>query len=347
MITILKQLDYGLRLAEVQILGDDSRDQINETFDKLGKIDTPLRDPRIAIALARAYQRSGDHQSQLRAATSALADANKFPNGELFQANASLSLCWAYRDLNKLKEASDACNAAYMAFDKSNDSVAKAVVLNGNATINSDWGLYDRALDDYKKVLEITRKNNALTDYAGALVNTARTLIFMGNLDVAALCLRGLIPNIPPTKGFVNKEQCFNQTFPAGTPAGIIDPNDKAIAFVLYSEILFDQGNVSGARASATARQIARNEHYSSTEAYALYNQGLCQMEMGRLAEARSDFKNHSEYETRLRRNQTIGSYSEVSGTHGCVKARLTTRPKAIKMHYHWWARTSPALCRC
>jgi serine/threonine protein kinase/tetratricopeptide (TPR) repeat protein len=245
-----QHLNYGLRLAVVQIEGSHATDALT-TLDTLTKLPPPSgTDPRIEMTRATAYGALNNFNAELQSAQLALEEARK-RNGRMMQAQAQLQLCWAHRNLGHVEEALNACTSAQNLFSVFGDNVSAAVALNDVATWLADRGNYVEAKQVYDKVIQINRAAGAQKDYAGACVNAARMLDRIGKVEDA--------------------DEYIKRALQAAAPIG--DKYDEALARILRGDILSKQGNATRAEEEWThALALAREIKDQSTEATALSN---------------------------------------------------------------------------
>jgi eukaryotic-like serine/threonine-protein kinase len=220
-----QHLNYGLRLALVQIEGSKPTDGL-ATLDTLGKLPAPMgTDPRIEMAKARAYGTMGDYNSELRAAQASLQEAQR-RNARMMQARAQLEMCWAHRNLGHVDEAFAACNEAQNLFSVFGDNVSAAVALNNVATWLFDRSRYVEAKQLYDRVIQVNQAAGAQKDLAGACVNAARTAARMGRPEEA--------------------QEYLKRALHAAGPIG--DKYDEALARILGGVVLAEQGHLSDAK---------------------------------------------------------------------------------------------------
>lgn len=265
-------LNYGLKLAAVQIEGSHATDALT-TLDNLAKLPPPSgTDPRIEMTRAIAHGTLNNFNAELQSAQRALQEARR-RNARLMQARAQLQLCWAHRNLGHVEEAFAACNDAQNLFSAFGDNVSAAVALNDVATWLSDRGRYAEAKQLYDRVIQINQAAGDQKDVAGACVNAARVLDLMGNDDDA--------------DGYIKR------ALEAAMPIG--DKYDEALARILLGNVLAKRGKSSAAEKELKqALELARDIKNQSTEATALSNLAQRQSEtdtQGALASYREVLK--------------------------------------------------------
>ena len=121
-------LDYGVRLAEAQSSGSMAKEAL-QTIQTLRTLPLPLSaDPRLDLAVARAYQRLGDFKQQLAFATTAGQAATK-TGARLVAANAKLVESNAQERLGDRAAAARACQEAQRLFEAAGDKSGSARAL--------------------------------------------------------------------------------------------------------------------------------------------------------------------------------------------------------------------------
>ena len=252
-----QQLNYGIRLASVQLEGSRPKAAL-ETLNQLAELRPPLNtDPRIEIERARVYSAMSDFTGELRAAQRALTEAENSHAG-LMKANAEKELCWAHRNLGHVEEAYSACNEAQNLFSAFGDYVSAAVALNDFATWLVDRGNYSEAKQLYDRVIHVNQQAGDKKDLAGAYVNAAKALERMGKPEDA--------------------EDYIKDALEAALPIG--DQYDEALARILRGEILAKQGHPSEAEKEVQcALTLARDIKNHAIEATALSNLAQYQSE--------------------------------------------------------------------
>jgi tetratricopeptide (TPR) repeat protein/TolB-like protein len=251
------QLNYGLRLANVQVEGSQPKAAL-DTLQQLAGLRPPMNsDPRIDIAKAKVYATVNDFAHELQSAQLALSEAQK-RNAKLMQANAELELYWAHRNLGHVEEALAASNQAESIFSVFGDNVSAAVALNDVATWLSDRGRYAEARERLEQVIEINRKAGAQKDLAGANVNMAALLVKMGNPEEA----QHYIDNALQVSGSVHDEE------------------DEARAHILKGQVLSTSGHSVEAEAQdRKALALAEKLGNTGIQATALSNLAQSQSE--------------------------------------------------------------------
>ena len=263
-----ERLDYGIKLASLQIKGHGGREAI-ATLDKFSNLAAPVgNDPRILLVKARAQLSLSQYQSSIAnfEKTATLANQRHLP---LVEANALLDLCWAYQKVDSYKnKVIKTCNDAQSRFTTFGDDVSAYVAYNHIATWLTQQERYPEAKQAYDRVIAILSDTSS-KDLAGALLNSARVSIFQGDDQEA----QRLLERSKDLSKAIN------------------DYSDQALAQILLSEIYRNSGNISEAIAEAeSGRQLAHTLGDQSAESYALSKLALAQSENGDLKEALDNY---------------------------------------------------------
>ena len=172
-------LDYGLRLANVQTSAGKGQDAL-ATVEEMRKLPTPLGDdPRIDLQQATAAKSLSDFKTEKAADEQAL---KKAEGARLVSAQASLDECWALYSLGELEDAKKSCNQAKDAFALAGDRKESARAITRLAHILEKQGNLDGALELHQQALQNMREVGSKKDVAGALVNIANFQADRGNL---------------------------------------------------------------------------------------------------------------------------------------------------------------------
>lgn len=165
-------LDYGLRLADLQTSAGKGQDAL-ATIEELRKMPAPSRDdPRIDLAEATAAKSLSDFKRAAAADESATKKAQA-QGARLLSAQGLLDQCWALFNLGELKPASQACQQARDTFAAAGDRKESARAVTRLALILSAQGQTDAALKLHQEALQSMRETGSQKDIAGALVNIA------------------------------------------------------------------------------------------------------------------------------------------------------------------------------
>jgi eukaryotic-like serine/threonine-protein kinase len=148
-------VDYGLKLSDVQIRGGKSHDAL-ATVEALRKLAPPAsEDPRIDLQEAAAWDSLSEHKRQeplSRAAAKAKAEGSR-----LILAKARQGQCHAFANLDQIESAVAACREAGEVFAQGGDREGQATALRtwADAIARTDAPesirLYQQALDIFRK----------------------------------------------------------------------------------------------------------------------------------------------------------------------------------------------------
>lgn len=151
-------LDYGLKLAEVQTLGGKAKEAL-VSIDELRKRPVPAsRDPRIDLAHARAFQEMGDPKQALAMASEA---ARKGANSgtKAILAHALALESRALQTLGEQKASVDAAEEARKLFEETGDTgwIARclelmAIGVRAQGDLQGARLLYERALAVHRSI---------------------------------------------------------------------------------------------------------------------------------------------------------------------------------------------------
>ena len=178
------QLKYSLAYANA-LTKDGQSGRSLQFLDKLSLSPSPVGDdPRIQALRSEAFTKESKFAEELKAAQASLAYATQ-RREKLMQAKAQLEICWAQQNTGDSKNAIDACQTAQNIFSTFEDTVNAAVALNGEANIKMQQGDYKGAREAYQQVLAITQHAGAEVDTAGALLNIAKSEIYLGDAGQA------------------------------------------------------------------------------------------------------------------------------------------------------------------
>jgi tetratricopeptide (TPR) repeat protein len=282
-----ERLDYGLKLANVQVRGSKV-DQALTTIGQLEGLGPPLGgDPRILVAKARAFQARADYNHAAESAEKALEIAQG-KNAGIMKADALLELCWIHVKRGDVKELTDTCDKAKETFSVSGDEVSAAVALNAEANWLSEQGMYKDAKERFQQIVAINEKYGAQRDLAGALLNLANVSIQQNRRSEAEpLLLRSI--NIS---------------------GSIVDLPDQTAALINLAEVSRERGDFKASESQAAeALSISREIQNPSLEALALSAAAEDKAETGSLTGALAD------YQTVLTIRQKLNEQSKIATT--------------------------------
>jgi serine/threonine protein kinase/tetratricopeptide (TPR) repeat protein len=272
-------LEYGLRLASVQISGNEPKDALN-TLDQLRKLPAPEgADPRIDLVQARAADAVSDFHQAEQSAGRALQKAQAIGAQQL-AAQALRAQGWALERQGSGEAASAAIDQARTLYETAGDRVgaAHAVQLKGELLYDrGDFGAAQAAFLEALKVFQEIGAKNAEATALGALGNVAYDL---GQLDEA--------------------RRYYEQTL--AIQRELESKGGIAGALGNLANVLDSMGDLKGARMKqAEALQAFREAHDRRGESSTLNNLGNVMAELGDLRGARQ------RYEESLKVHDDIG----------------------------------------
>lgn len=180
------ELEYGLRLADVQVSAGQPQDSL-ETVARLRHLPSPLReDPRIYLSEAKAHAAVGEYQPALSAAEQAGKKAQSL-GARFLRAQAQLEQCQDLRGLGQYALAKSMGEEANRTFEGTGDSRSQAKSLTCIANVAADQGNLADARSMHEKALALARKIGAQNDVAGALINLGNSLATNGDLPQSSL----------------------------------------------------------------------------------------------------------------------------------------------------------------
>jgi class 3 adenylate cyclase/tetratricopeptide (TPR) repeat protein len=165
-------LDYGLRLADLQTSAGKGQDAL-ATIEELRKMPAPSKDdPRIDLAEATAAKSLSDFK-RAAAADAAATKKAQAQGARLLSAQGLLDECWALFKLGNLDPAAKSCRQAQDIFAAAGDPKESARAETRSARILEAQGQTDAALHLHQEALVRMRETGSQKDIAGALVNIA------------------------------------------------------------------------------------------------------------------------------------------------------------------------------
>ncbi len=177
-------LEYGLRLVEVQIAGREP-DLALATADQLRQLPGPqAEDPRIALAEASAAGLATRFEQQLeagsRAATLAAAQGAKF-----LVARAQLTQSQAHRFLGQAKEAEATAGQALALYQELEHPVGAALAATALGNARFDQGDFPAAKEHFQQAMTLYQQIGDQGGVASVLNNLALTHKRQGDLESA------------------------------------------------------------------------------------------------------------------------------------------------------------------
>jgi len=178
------ELDYGLKLASIQIRGNKPRDGLS-TIQKLRTFPSPQRDdPRIDIVEAEAGQALQD-PALIKSATAAAIQKGQQTGARLLIALAEWRRCSALRVTGELDAARAAGEHALQVYKDAADALGQARSLTCMANVMDSKGDSSGALTLHQQALALANSIGAKRDSAGANMNIANILSDHGDLSGA------------------------------------------------------------------------------------------------------------------------------------------------------------------
>ena len=182
-------LEYGLRLADVQTRGGKGRDAL-AIVEALRKLPPPQRDdPRIDIAEARAAYALGDNRRAL-AATKGATAKGEMQEAKLLVAVARNEQGRALSSLGEPRNARAAYEDAQRIYAAAGDSDHAARTSNNIAILLYDQGDFTGALAMYEQALAVFREMNNKFAIAAVLNNIGNARKRQGDLEGATPAYR-------------------------------------------------------------------------------------------------------------------------------------------------------------
>jgi eukaryotic-like serine/threonine-protein kinase len=185
-------LDYGLRLATVQVLGGKGHDAL-ATVEALRKLAPPAsHDPRIELQEAVAWEALGDYKHQEQPLARAVETA-RAQGARLILADALDHQCWLFNHAAQPQKAVAACR-------ESGDIYAAAGDRYGEAGALLDWATaidQTNALESirlFQQAQTISRQVGSESEEARALANLGVVYETQGDLVIAEKMYRQALP---------------------------------------------------------------------------------------------------------------------------------------------------------
>ena len=150
-------LEYGLNLANAQILGQKGQDAL-ATIDRLKELPALSRDdPRIDGKEQEAASLLSDNKRSLEAGGRAINKATA-SGANLVAARALSFQCRTLADIGKPKESRALCESARRLFRQAGDLLGESRTLHGMAEVPLNQGDYEEAKQLYEESLAICRQ---------------------------------------------------------------------------------------------------------------------------------------------------------------------------------------------
>ena len=263
------QLNYSLSYAGALTRSGDPAGALS-FLDSLAAKKSPIGDdPRIQVARAEAFSAESKFTDELKAAALSLDYAGRRKE-KLMQASADLQVCWAQQNTGHYPDAIQACQSAENIFSTFDDNVSAAVAQNGIANIDMLQSDYKGAEQAYQQVLSITQKAGSDVDTCGALLNQAKSEIYLGDTG--------------------QTESHLNQSIDLAQK--IEDHGDESRARILLGSFLSDEGKRDDAAQQYTAAlKIAEDTNDPDAQAYAWSGLGQLSLDQHAFAAAETGFR--------------------------------------------------------
>ena len=259
------ELDYGLKLASMQIRGDHAQDGL-ATIQRLRMLPSPQRDdPRIDMAEAEAGQALSDPAVVKAAAASAIQKGQQ-SGARLLVAQAEWRRCSALRFLGELDAARAAGEHALQIYKDTADVLGQARSVTCLANVLDSKGDGTGALALHEQALGFANSIGARRDSAGANINIANILSDRGDLNGAVQRYQNVLS--------IARE--------------IDDKGQMALAENNVGLIYFSQGKYeAAAQTFETARRIAKGAGDLKGLIQARMNLSSIRFQQGKFAEAK------------------------------------------------------------
>lgn len=258
-------LDYGLRLAQAQTLGSQSKEAL-ATLEALHNMPAPAsEDPRIDLAEEAAARGQSDFKRGLAAAQRATEKGQKL-GARQFVARAEMAEARSYYSLGDYPQFQAAAEAARRLFAEAGDRSGEANALHNLATGRYDHGDRAAALSMQQETLETCRN--------------------IGNKRCMADALNSLGVGWKDQAKFADAQKAYEQAIAIHRETG--DRIGEAIGVNNIAVLFYEQGKLAAAKKQyeqslAITQQIGEKRGI----ARALTNLAIVLHEQGRLAESR------------------------------------------------------------
>jgi WD40 repeat protein/TolB-like protein len=296
------KLQFGLKLVETESKAGQGTRAL-EDIAMLEKLPSPLGDdPRIRIEQAHTYDSIGDYPQVAAAAQQAQAAAAAV-GARMLEAQASLSLCWAQRNLGHSDNAVSFCQQAYDIYQRVGDKLGMARAEAGLGTALADKSDYAGALAKYQVSAGLTESIGARTDRGGALQNIAKMLIYLdrqAEAEAALEAMTALAKEVGDAK--LETESYFFRADLAHTGGDMLKAQDYAAQALRLAQASSNQ--------DATARAFSFQATYG--------------LEAGGLSAALADAEKCIEIRTKNRMVSEIANCQQTLGDILLAENRLT-----------------------
>jgi serine/threonine protein kinase/tetratricopeptide (TPR) repeat protein len=258
-------LDYGLRLADVQDLSGKPNDALI-TIGSLRKLPPPSSDdPRIDLGEATVAFSLGDFHRELTAGTAAVKKGQVL-GARILVARGLLEECAAQDHLGQENLAMALCNQSKDLYAQAGDESSMAWVLNILGNIYFNNGDLAGARKLFEQAQPVFRRVGQKHHLAGVLGDLANVVAAQGDLR----------------EGMKMHEESYQAFLDLGLQG------DAAIELVSLSEVLTELGDLEGGEKRGTeALELSRTIGSKDTAALALDNIATAQFNLGDLPAAK------------------------------------------------------------
>jgi tetratricopeptide (TPR) repeat protein/TolB-like protein len=278
------ELEYGLRLADVQVAAGQSEDA-SGTVIGLRQVVEPLRqDARIDLADVRVRASLADYPRAIAAAQTAARKAAQ-TGGRFLNAQALLEQCEVLQQVGQYEAAKVMGRQANETFQQAGDFRSQAKSLTCIANVAADQGNIADARSMHEKALALARQIGAQNDIAGALINLGNLLAANGEMEESS--------------------RNYREALSVAQAAG--DNSDMLLAQSNLGVNLVGQGALDEARKQfELSARTAQAMGDQSRVVEAQINLGMVASLQGRLENARRDLETalHQSRESHLRSDE-------------------------------------------
>jgi eukaryotic-like serine/threonine-protein kinase len=258
-------LDYGLRLAQVQASGSLAKDAL-ATVEELRKLPPPAsEDPRIDLAEEVAARVQSDFKRELAAAVRATEKGQKL-GSRLLVARAELAQARAFYSLGDMQQFQAAAEAARRIFAEAGDRSGEAGALHNLGTVLYDHGDRVAALQMQQQTLETCRK--------------------IGNMRCMADAWNSLGLGLKDQANFAEAQKAYEHAISIDRETG--DRVAEAIGVNNVAVLFYEQGKLAAAK-QRYEQSLAITQEIGEKRgiARALTNLAIVLHEQGQLDESR------------------------------------------------------------
>jgi eukaryotic-like serine/threonine-protein kinase len=275
-------LDYGLRLAAIQVGAGKSADAVT-TLQSLQKLPPHLgADPRIDLGMASAVS-SSDYPKALAADEQAIKKGKAIGARQLI-ARAYGSECALLIPLDKIEQAIAACQESQQLYAASGDRSGEGKEVNDLGYARIQQGNLVEAKRLWQEAAQIFREIGNEGGAAAVLANLAAEDYLEGNLAEAKKLLRDALPRYRKVE----------------------DNEGESLTLDNLAELLTDEADLRSAiEAYRQALELARRIDNKHAAGYALAGLGDPLLRQGNLAEARKSYEQSLALRTEIGEKQT------------------------------------------